>query len=277
MEGNVHKPAKIYALIDFSEYAPVLVRYAFALSQAWQCRVVFLHQVGGAVPALADEESKRQILLHEQQGAILQLKTLVSSEVLFINASYEVISTDLVQWLLHMDHQSHENWVLTGLKGTGLLKQLFLGSTTNQIIEHTDLPVIALPLLQQVHTPQKVALGLYYKHPINLPVCAQMLERLGKGMEEITFFTIITDMAEADAATEYLYRTAEALPEYTITAKVYKGEHPFEEIKNMMLQLPDTVLMLQQGSRSLTDMFFRRFMINELVYHGKIPLLIIPK
>lgn len=277
MPDFVHKPVRIYALIDFSAYAPVLVRYAHTLSQAWRCEVTFVHQTITAVPALADDDSKQHIMLVQQREALDRLKALVSTEVLMLHAHFQVTDKELVQWLLDLDHVQYHNWVLTGLKGTGTLQQIFVGSTTNQIIEHTDLPVIALPLLRQVAYPKKIALGMHHKHPINMPVCRQMLEHLRIHSPYLTFFTIITKEEEEAAATTYLREVAAAFPEWEINTRVYRGVQPMEQMKAMMLAQPHTVLMLQQGARSLTDLLFRRFMINDLVYDGNIPLIVIPK
>ena len=38
----------------------------------------------------------------------------------------------------------------------------------------------------------------------------------------------------------------------------------------------DEMLIVQKGSRLLTDQLFRRFLINELVYEGQTPLIVLP-
>lgn len=36
------------------------------------------------------------------------------------------------------------------------------------------------------------------------------------------------------------------------------------------------MLVVQKGSRLLTDQLFRQFLINELVYEGQTPLIVLP-
>ncbi len=38
----------------------------------------------------------------------------------------------------------------------------------------------------------------------------------------------------------------------------------------------DSLLVVQKGSRLLTDQFFRRLLINELVYEGETPMVVLP-
>lgn len=252
-----------------------MVHYAHTLSQAWQCRVTLVHRIIAAVPSLTDEATRRTVLEQQEAEALEYMRHLVSSRFIFMNVDYVVTDTDLVMWLQNLDHTNFENWVITGLKSTGILKQIFWGSTTNQIIEHTDLPLIALPLEQEVPYPRCIALGLHEKYPFNEAMCRTMLSRF-HGVEQLRLFTIVANGAEAEAAQHYLQSIADRFSDWELTLQVYEGSDIKEQMKAIAQEHPDTALMLQQGARSLSDLISRRFLINELVYHGKLPLIIIP-
>jgi len=57
---------------------------------------------------------------------------------------------------------------------------------------------------------------------------------------------------------------------------IYEGNNPFEDIKKVINNKIDELLIVQKGSRLLTDQLFRRFLINELVYEGQTPMIVLP-
>src|SRR5690606_10811382 len=58
--------------------------------------------------------------------------------------------------------------------------------------------------------------------------------------------------------------------------EIYEGSNPFEDIKILINNKIDEILIVQKGSRFLNDQLFRRFLINELVYEGQTPLIVLP-
>lgn len=57
---------------------------------------------------------------------------------------------------------------------------------------------------------------------------------------------------------------------------IYEGEDHFDDIKKTINNNIEELLIVQKGSRMLTDQLFRKFVVNELVYEGKTPLIILP-
>ncbi|MNE57231.1 hypothetical protein D3C80_1521830 [compost metagenome] len=57
---------------------------------------------------------------------------------------------------------------------------------------------------------------------------------------------------------------------------IYEGNNPFDDIKKIINNKNDEMLIVQKGSRHLTDQLFRKFLINELVYEGQTPLIVLP-
>ncbi len=63
---------------------------------------------------------------------------------------------------------------------------------------------------------------------------------------------------------------------YNTSFAIYEGNNPFSDIKKVVNNKIDEMLIVQKGSRLLTDQLFRRFLINELVYEGQTPLIVLP-
>lgn len=97
-------------------------------------------------------------------------------------------------------------------------------------------------------------------------------------MRELEFISVITpDDKELDTL-QYIQQLSEYYREKVpeTTYKIFSGKNAFEEIRNFMPRDAKTFLVLQKGSRSLNDQVFRKFVANDLIYHGAIPLIILP-
>jgi len=79
-------------------------------------------------------------------------------------------------------------------------------------------------------------------------------------------------------ALQYLSTLQEKYAAYPTEVFLSKGENKFDALKlHLQQNTVSTFLVLQQGSRSLQDQIFRKFMINELVYSGISPLIMLSK
>ncbi|NHW58665.1 universal stress protein, partial [Escherichia coli] len=57
---------------------------------------------------------------------------------------------------------------------------------------------------------------------------------------------------------------------------IYESNVPSEGIKKVINNNETEILVLQKGNRFVTDHIFRKFLVNELVYVGDIPLVVLP-
>lgn len=272
----MQKPIRLVVLIDFSEYAESLIHLAKEFIWKWRCKAIFMHQVPGLVPMMADSESKREILQVEKNKASVQLKWMVESKYPLFNADYIITDKDLLETIKNLDHTAYQYWVMTGLKGTGLLKKILIGSTTTKLVDETDLPLITVPLSMEITVPKNIICSVSYKYPINEHFMNYMMKNLNESLEQLKLVTIITEEDDEIKAVDYINGLAKSFETYRPEIAILKGKNALDELKNIVEHCPSAYLMLQQGSRNLSDLLFRKFMINELVYHGKIPLIIIP-
>ncbi len=272
----MEKPLRLLVLIDFSDYSDTLIDLAFQFAKQWHCKVIFVHQVPGLVPLMTESHTKKAILYAEIDEARQKLKTLVQSRYSFADAEYLVTEYDLLHTIKKQDQTEYDHWVMTGLKGTGTFKQLFIGSTTTRLVDESNLPIITLPLSREIVMPKNLICAISYKHPVNMNALQQMLHKLQPWVESVQLVTIIDNDDKEDEASQYLKAMEQIFANFKPHTHVLKGAEPLQLLKDMVEEKSSTYLMIQQGSRNLSDVFFRKFMVNELVYHGSIPLLIIP-
>lgn len=167
------------------------------------------------------------------------------------------------------------DWVLAGLKGTGTFKRLLMGSTTLSIIEESSHLTMAVPVHKGLALPQKLLVGITPQYGLNMDQFGNVLFSLREHIIQLEFFTILNDQDDEVAARKYLLGLQLNYASYKPEVDLYKGKDALSLLKQRVINTVDSFLVLQQGSRSLNDKLFRKFMINELVYGAETPLIVL--
>lgn len=269
---------RVVALIDFSPYSENLMKLATSLAGEMNAKILLIHQIPGIVPALADNNSRREIIEVEKSDALEQLKA-ISREIIPANQSvnYLVTQRELSILLPEIGSRDSDDLILVGLKGTGLLKKIFIGSTASKIIDDLLVTTIAVPVKMESFVMRKLVIAVNPKFPLNTPGLTHLLDTFRTSIEEVEFISIILPEDNEIVALKYLKELTEHYQgRIKCTFKMFTGENVFKEIKTYVDQGEKPFLVLQKGSRSINNQVFRKFLINDLVYHGNIPMIILP-
>jgi nucleotide-binding universal stress UspA family protein len=270
---------KLFVLIDFSPYSTSLVKMAVKWAKKMDAEIALVHQVHGFVPALASSNSKNMLIEQEKGSAQAQLSTLITEHIpISIFVSIHVTDRQLLPFIQSLMLPSCKNLLFMGLKGSGVLKQLFIGSTVISMIESANVPVLAMPIIEDIEIPKKLIVALSYKYPINEDSLRSLVESLSGHLEHIDFITVIKPEDTNALALDYLDILAKKFTVFCSSKYYfYSGDHALSEIKAFVGQQPDAVLVVQKGARTLKDKVFRKFIINELVYEGSLPMIVLPE
>ena len=270
------KVNRIISLIDFSEYSEPLVRWSAGLSKALNAKVVFLHHLEVAIPSMANTEQRSQYASQEKEEAWGKLKELTMKES-FIEKDVKITEKAILPALNELRNERYHDIVLTGLKGAGVFKQLFIGSTTLKIVNESDLLTMAVPPKLKPFVPEQLVVAVHPRFPVNQKRFNEFLAGFSDQIKGIEFCSIVTKNDDEQKINDYLSKLKESYQEYSPAIQTFKGDDAFTEIKDYMTPKTDAFLVLQQGSRSLKDRLFRRLMINDLVYYASTPLIVIPE
>jgi len=265
-------------LIDFSETSNSLIRYAVDWSKQANAEILLVHQTSVFAPALADNESKLRIIHQTNNDALQALKAL-SNELIpkSIKVSYNVSESHLQITLCKILEKPFDNLIFTGLKGTGLLKKIFLGSVALQIIDNTNNNIVAIPKDITTFSHEKIFVAITEKHPLNILELNNFLKFVDKQNTNIIFFHLAKPNEKTLGIEKQLRELSELFADRFKTEYViYEGNRPFDDVKKVINNNVEEILIVQKGSRFLTDQLFRKFLINELVYEGQTPLIVLP-
>ncbi|HZJ36660.1 MAG TPA: universal stress protein [Gillisia sp.] len=267
---------RIITHIDFSDNSESLIKFSSEFSEIIGSKIVFVHKVSGVSPTLTDPDIKKQILDTRKEEALDNLKAL-TKKYFFRDSEFLVSDKDILTILDDLKSDNYFDWVFVGLQGKELLQQIFIGSTALKVIEDSELLCVAVPIQKEIFIPQKLIVGVYYKSPINIAQFNILLSNLSNQIKEIEFITVITENDDEDESINYLLQLTLMYSEYHAVMNPFRGKDTFSEIMDYMANKQDSFLVVQQGSRALTDGLFRKFLINNLVYGNSIPLIVLSK
>ncbi len=265
-------------LIDFSEYSKNLIRYATDWCKQVNTELVLVHRTVVIAPAMSDSESKQQIAHYTNNQALQKLEALAQELIpSTVRVTYEVTEDDLQLLLNRLLAEPFEHLVFVGLKGAGLLKKIFLGTTSLQVIDGTENTIVAMPKEIDSFSHEKIFVAVSERHPLNVLELNNFLSFVEPKNTHITFFYLAKPHEATHRAQKVLRDLDKLFGERFLTDSViYEGNNRFQDIKKVINNKIDEILIVQKGSRMLTDQLFRKFLINELVYQGQTPLVILP-
>jgi hypothetical protein len=266
-------------LVDFSEYSANLIQFAANWGNQIQAKIVLVHQTDIFVPSIADIESKHQIINQVNKAAYNDLTKLANQYIpSSLTVSVLVSEKPLLTTLSRLLKKQFDNLVFVGIKGKGRLKSLFLGSTVLNLIENTNAIIVALPRQTATLTPENFYVAVSDKHPFNKFSLSRFLGFIEPPTSKITFFYLAKPDAKAIQIENQLNELADHFEEkFQTQCIIYQGDNPFHDIKKVINDKTTEILIVQRGSRLLSDRVFRKFMINELVFEAQTPLIILPE
>lgn len=266
---------RFIVLIDFSVYSSNLLKYAYDFSKQINAELLLVHQTTVLAPAIANNEIKKRITQLTNYEALLKLKELVKT-VLPPNTEVDYSVSEVpLQWTLSwLLDKRFENLIFIGLKGTGLLKRLFIGSVAAKLIENTNNIIVAMPKDIAHFSHEKIFVEITNKHYLNILKSNVYLNYMFKNAASITFFYL----AKPSENTQHIEKQFKDLSKsFTDKLKTsFTIYNSFAEIKKEINNKIEEILIVQKGSRLLTDQLFRKFLINELVFEGQTPLIVLP-
>jgi nucleotide-binding universal stress UspA family protein len=269
---------RFIVLVDFSEYSSNLVKYACDWSKMANAELLLVHQTIVLAPALTDKDSRQQIAQHTNDEALQKLKEHAKNLIpLTVKVSFSVSEIHLKFILTKLLAEQFDNLIFLGLKGTGLLKKIFIGSVALHVIDNTKNIIVAMPKEIATFSHEKIFVAVTEKHPLNILALNNFLNFIDKENTSITFFYVAKPYEKTKGIEKQL-RDLSALFADRFNTKfvIYESNNPFEDIKKVINNKIDEMLIVQKGSRFLTDQLFRKFLINELVYEGQTPLIVLP-
>lgn len=269
---------RFIVLIDFSDHSENLIRYAYDLAITNDAELLLLHQLTIAFPALGDPETKKQFAELEKKKAMESLIRLAKEVVpTQKRVWYNVVENDLPYELSFLLKENYENLVFVGIKKVTTLKKLFFSNLALQLIDAVEIVIVAVPNGLTRFSHEKIFVAISEQYPLNRVELSKFLSLFDKENTQLIFFYLSNPGEETKGIEKILKQEADYFSEdFQTLYKIYQGEKPLDDIKKVINNQIEEILVVQKGSRLLTDQLFRKFVINELVNDGQTPMVVLP-
>ena len=267
---------EIIVLVDFSLYTTSLLKVARNWAERFNATLVLVHEVPRLVPAMADNSARFKIIDYEKQEAISRLKTLVKTKIPdHISTDVKVTDLRLPYFLPQLMPPDEQTFILLGLKGTGLLKKVFIGSVATEVINELNRITVGIPLKVNQTVPEHLIIPANPDYYFNDEKLGQLLSCLGSTLKSIDFVSIDRSGEQESRVANYLKALSEKFSDRISTSvKLFESNDAF---KSYTIQKQNSMIVLQKGGDSFRDIVLKRFFINKIVHDGSIPLIVLPE
>lgn len=265
-------------LIDFSETSKNLIEYGCDWASHIQAEVLLLHQTPVQIPAFTDDKERNALIKNANDQAEENLRKIGHGIIPpMIPVSYLATEKDLQHTLNELLEQSFENVILAGLKKYGFIKKFFLRNTIIHTIENTPNILVAIPNTLSDYHHKNIYVGISDKYQLNLFEFNRLLNFIDNKETRIVFFNLSRPDDDTTEVEKMLKEHADMFSEnYKTFYEIYVSDNPSKNIQNIISGKSNELLVVQKGERLLTDYLFRKFLINDLVYDAKTPLIVLP-
>jgi hypothetical protein len=264
---------RLVALVDLSEETKPLYPSIQHFSSLIDGDIVLAHEVTKILPAFIDSEQKRILMADEKKEAIKKLELQTKA---FENIAYDLMVTErnVVEFISEYTSIDYDDWVVTGLKTHDSIMHYFTKGTIQKIIDETDFIKVILPCDKEITSVTKIKFATHYKFPVNYRKLETVINALSKKIDHITFFTIVNDSDDETKVNQHLEELKSHFPNLDIKTKIIYSNNSFSEIEHVTS--PETLLIIQKGTRNLVDVISRKFTTNSVLKSKLTPLLILP-
>ncbi len=273
-----HMKKRLIIALDFSDYADHLLTYARGLVLASEADVVIVHQSTLTAPSLTDVDTRKKIAQQVNAENLSIIKDLLQkADFPSENVRIEIGDQHLMITLEKLLEEPYDHLLLMGVKGTGTLKKIFLGSNVVNAIQELHCKVLALPKEANRLNPQQFLVGVNPKFTLNTEQLTSLMGYFQPQVKRLVFFSVVSSSENPDKVETYLDHLVRKFEgAFQIQTKLILEGDVAEQTKMLLTDHPGSLLVLQRGSRYFSDLVFRKMLINDLIYEGKVPLAVLP-
>lgn len=271
---------------DFSPNANKALDYAAELAKLSNAEIILLYVTGLSNASLNEnvilqEDYDRELM--EKTHRQLELLAQAVREVAGVNVTHQVFNGFVEDAIKECAAKNKADLVVMGTVGDAAVKEKLFGSITAAVIGHSDIPVLAIPLLFEWTAPENILLAMndFYEAPqavetvfkiaalFNIPVLISVFID-EKNSEAIVYLDNRRNIEV------FCIKQKELYPGLSINATLVYGDDFEHAIKSFIANNNVSMLAMLTHKRNFIQSIFHHSMTKKMSYHTDIPLLSIP-
>lgn len=271
---------------DFSENASTAVGLALHLNQETPCRLIFLYISQPDIPLKLTGQQHSDFIekyIAEKQS---ELHNYTQGLGIFANANRELyhlvkISPLVSETISEVAQQHKADLIIMGTRGASGFKKIFFGSNASNVIQNSEVPVIAVPASYQGGKIHYIALATDLVNPEKKVAKVMELARLFDAhLQLVHVYPNYPEMVNLDTFDNHLFiKNLKEQMAYShielLFTKTNKENNLHEGLKEFVSVYKPDMMVMFTHKRSFWDKIFDGSQTEEVVYTSKVPLLAI--
>lgn len=180
----------------------------------------------------------------------------------------------LTENILEEARHANSGMIVMGTEGASGLTKLLFGSRTNQVIEHSDYPVLAVPIQTPLALPKKIVFATNF-FDSDLDTLKQLLEFVRPWHPEIYLLHVSHENMRSER--DYIETFSLAVMNETNYKHVYYYVLPHDSdergIELFIKSVNADMLVLSTRKRNFIERLFSASLTKRIAYHLQVPLL----
>jgi nucleotide-binding universal stress UspA family protein len=255
---------------DFSPNAENAFRVALELATMVKGKITLIHSykliqragsfIGIESMLKEDAEKDMQKLLQKHNGSISKDVTV----------NWKVVKGDAVSMISAYSEDLDIDLVVMGTQGSTGLKEIFIGSVTNSVINNTSIPVLAIPMDCKVTQFNHIALAVDGK-AVTRPTVYNPILDLANIFNAKLSIVHVTKETSAKLEENLILFFKEIDPNFHII----KGDDISKSLREFTSEHKVNLMCLLKRDRGFIDNLFHKSQTSRNVFYINIPLLIL--
>lgn len=191
-----------------------------------------------------------------------------------ITCSYTLRIGSLTENILEEAREANCSMIVMGTEGASGLTKILFGSRTNQVIEHSDYPVLAVPIQTPLALPKKIVFATNF-FDSDLDTLKQLLELVRPWHPEIYLLHVSHENMRSER--DYIETFSLKVMSETNYKNVYYYVLPHDNdergIELFIKSVNAQMLVLSTRKRTFIERLFSASLTKRIAYHLQVPLL----
>jgi len=267
---------KILVPTDFSRNAEHALYYAIQLANQFEAEIELLH----AYDTIATTGSLMNVAEYFRENAERDLSRTIKqfSEHLGYGTklSGRVIQANPVDAIIGVGRSKDLDLIVMGTKGASGIKGVIFGSTTEEVMQKVNAPLLAIPVDFEYRKPKEIALSLDAREiKEDRATFNPLLELLDAFAARLAIVHVLTEKDYTD----FDHDIIDLVKEQHITHFTYKVDgrkHPVNRLLNEFTNAyPTDMICMVRRKKGFWNRLFTKSITSEEIFNSPVPLLIL--
>jgi nucleotide-binding universal stress UspA family protein len=266
---------KIIVATDFSENANNALEFGIALAEKKGGKIILVHAIEPVLDPLVQGALGME-KIHDDAKALMEDTIAMHPHA---NLEFEYIIQEGTASLLvsRTAREINALLVVVGTQGTSGILNTLIGSTTINLIKACSVPILVVPSESLAMQVQRIVLGLEFTDRENkfIDWAIDMSQRWGRRLEFVHVQT--KDDFEEEAGLlkleKYVLENHQGIP---MKIHTFYATTPVEGLDQFLEENENVILVMCHEHKNLWEQILSRSQTIEMLFHSKVPLLIMP-